>query len=180
MEEILYYIGQGFGLIAIALGFISFQMKTQRKLILAQLATAVVFCIHYALIGALTGMAMNVVGAIRCVAYYYRNQKGSKSPVIPIIFTVCMATAGILTWTDWYSVFMLLGLVINTVFMASSAPQRVRASILVSSPLVIVYNVFTTSYGGIVYESVAIISSAIGIVRYIKEKNKEKIGCSEQ
>lgn len=179
MEEVLYYIGQGFGVVAIALGFISFQMKTQKRLILAQLATAFVFCLHYALIGALTGMAMNIVATVRCVAYYYRNQKGSKSPVIPIIFTVCMATAGILTWTDWYSVFMLMGLVINTVFMASSAPQRVRASILVSSPLVIVYNIFAHSYGGIVYEAVAIVSSAIGIVRFIKKKKVDDI-CLEQ
>ena len=35
MEEILHYIDQGFGVVAIALGFLSYQMKTPRAIIVA-------------------------------------------------------------------------------------------------------------------------------------------------
>jgi hypothetical protein len=179
MEEIIWWIGQGFGVIAIALGFLSYQMKTQRGVILAQTATAVVFVIHFALIGAWTGMAMNIVSAIRSIAYYYRNKKGSHDVVIPLIFTVIMAASGILTWTGWYSVFMLLGLVINTVCMSLYDADKVRKSILVSCPLVIIYDIFVLSYSGIVYESVAMVSAAVGLIRYYKRKNEDK-ECSEQ
>ena len=68
---------------------------------------------------------------------------------------------------------MFLGLVINSVCLAFSDPQNVRKSILVTSPMVIVYNCFAHSYGGIVYETVAIVSSAIGIFRMTKN-DKEK------
>ena len=47
-----------------------------------------------------------------------------------------------------------------------------RKSILVTSPLVLIYDVFTLSIGGIVYETVAIVSSIIGIVRYRKDMVK--------
>jgi hypothetical protein len=65
---------------------------------------------------------------------------------------------------------VLLGLVINTVCMAFPDAQKVRKSILVTSPLVLTYDVFVLSVGGIVYESVAILSSLIGILRNRKNK----------
>lgn len=170
LEEILYIIGQCLGVVAIALGFISFQLKTQGQLLIAQTATATVFCLHYALIGGYTAMAMNMVGIVRCIAFYFRNKKGSKSIFLPILFAVIMAAAGILTWEAWYSVFVFLGLVINSVCLSFSNPQNVRKSILVTSPMVIVYNCFKHSYGGIVYETIAIISSAIGIARNTKKQ----------
>lgn len=165
MEEILYIIGQEFGIVAIILGFISFQLKTQGQLLIAQTSVATVFCLHYALIGGWTGMAMNMVGIIRCVAFYFRNKKGSKGRFLPMLFAVIMAVAGILTWEKWYSLFIFLGLVINSVCLSFSDPQNVRKSILVTSPMVIVYNCFKHSYGGLVYETIAIISSFIGILR---------------
>ena len=140
-------------------------MKTQEKLILMQALTGLVFIIHYLMIGAVTGMAMNIVGLIRCIVYYFRNKKGSNEKVTPIIFAVIMGIIGILTWESWYSVFVFLGLIINTLCLALSDPQKVRASILVTSPLVLIYDAFAQSFGGIVYESVAIISALIGIIR---------------
>jgi hypothetical protein len=117
------------------------------------------------MLGAITGMAMNIVSLIRCVVYYFRNRSGSTERITPIIFTVIMAIMGIVTWNAWYSVFIFLGLVINTMCMAFSDPQKVRASIFVTSPMVIVYDIFTLSIGGIIYESVAITSSVIGFIR---------------
>lgn len=165
----IFIIGQIFGVIAIALGFLSYQMKTQEKLILMQALTGFVFIIHYLMIGAVTGMAMNIVGLVRCIVYYFRNKKRSDEKVTPIIFAIIMGLIGILTWETWYSVFVFFGLIINTLCLAFSDPQKVRASILVTSPLVIIYDAFALSFGGIVYESVAIISALIGILRNRKK-----------
>ena len=61
-------IGQGFGLVAVAFGFLSYQMNTQKKLLAMQLVTAIVFCIHYALIGATSGFLCNVLITLRNIA----------------------------------------------------------------------------------------------------------------
>lgn len=172
MDKILFIIGQIFGIIAIILGFVSYQMKTQKQLLICQTATSLVFCIHYFLIGATTGMAMNMVNVVRNIFYYRRNQKGNKSLIVPIIFTSILAVIGILTWNGWYSIFVFLGLIINSMCMSFADPQNVRKSILVTSPMVLIYDAFTLSVGGFVYEAVAIISSVIGILRNAK-KNKE-------
>ena len=171
MPEAIYIIGQIFGGIAILCGFLTYQMKTQKQILLMLVATSSVFCLHYLMIGAISGMAMNIIGVLRGLLYYYRNEKGWKSPVIPVTCTALMAVIGVISWEAWYSVFVFLGLVIHTWCTSRDNPQFVRASILVTSPLVLLYDVFARSIGGTIYEAVAIASATIGIVRYRKIQN---------
>ena len=122
----IFIIGQIFGIIAIVLGFLSYQMKDQRKLMILLGCTALVFTIHYLMIGAMTGMALNIVVLVRCIVYYFRNKKGSNEKISPIIFAVILVAIGIFTWEDWYSVFILLGLAISTLCMALPSAQKIR------------------------------------------------------
>ena len=75
INEILFIIGQILGIIAILLGFVTYQMKTQKQLLICQTAVSLVFCVHYLLIGATTGMAMNIVNVVRNFVYSRRNEK---------------------------------------------------------------------------------------------------------
>ena len=172
MEEILYYIGQGLGVVAIALGFINYQVKTRAQVLIVHTATTVCFTLHYMLIGAYVGMAMNFIGFVRDLVFYFTAKEDKVSRFWAIFFAVAMAAMGIISWQGWYSVFVFLGLVINSYSISFTNPQNIRKSILITSPLVIAYNCFVLSYGGIVYESVAIISAVIGIIKFRKkEKN---------
>lgn len=168
-----YYItliGQILGGIAVVLGFLSYQTSTAKKLLAIQTATCVVFCAHYLLIGAYSAFALNAVGIVRNVVYYHKDKKFFSGKLFPILFAVIMAILGALSWQGLYSLFVIVGLVVNTLCMSLSDPQNIRKSILVTSPLVLIYDVFVLSIGGIVYESVAIISSIIGIIRARKQE----------
>ena len=166
----VWIIGQGFGIVAIILGFVTYQVHTQRQIIFMQSLVAAVFCIHYGLIGAYSALAMNAVNIVRNIIYDYRMKKGIKSQVIPIVFVVIQVIMCALTWEAWYSVFVLVGICINTYCMSLPDPQKLRKSILVSSPMVLTYDIFAGSVGGSIYESVAIISAAVGIFRYRKQR----------
>lgn len=159
-------IGQIMGFVAVVLGFVSFQMRTQKQLLVVQTATTIAFCVHYFLIGATSGMLLNLLGIARNLAYYHKDKPFFSGNKCPIFFSVMMGVAGLLSWQGYYSIFVVLGLVINTLCLSFSDPQKIRKSILVTSPMVLVYDAFVLSIGGIIYESVAIISSTIGIVRY--------------
>ena len=104
MEATLYYIGQALGIVAVILGFISYQMKLPRGIILTQLATAMVFAARYLLIGAVTAAVLNFLAGLKCIAYYFRDKRGSRSPVEPIVFIALVIVSGILTWESWYSI----------------------------------------------------------------------------
>ena len=134
-----------------------------------QASVAAVFGIHYLLIGAYSGMAMNAVGIVRNLVYNRQNQKGSSSRLVPIVFVLIQCVMCALTWEAWYSVFVLFGLTINTYCLSFKNPQNVRKSIFVTSPLVLTYDVLAGSIGGMIYESVAIISAFIGVLRHRKQ-----------
>lgn len=77
--------------------------------------------------------------------------------------------SGLMTWQGYYSLYVIAGVAINTLCLAFTDTQKTRASILVSSPLVLIYDVFVMSIGGIINESVVIVSPIIGIVRFKKK-----------
>ena len=172
MDNPIYLLGQIFGVIAVVLGFVSYQVRTQKMLLLIQTITTVVFVIHYLLIGAMSGMALNAVAMARNIVYSRRDLKIFSSKGWPIVFAVIMGLIGLLSWQAWYSIFVVLGLVINSVCMSFKDPQKIRKSILVTSPLVLIYDVFALSVGGIVYESVAVTSALVGIIRFRKQSAK--------
>lgn len=163
-------IGQIVGFVAVALGFVSFQMRTQKQLLVVQFVTTLTFCLHYYLIGATSGLVLNLLGAVRNLAYYYREKPLFSGKKCPIFFALLMGVAGVLTWQGAYSLFVVAGLVINTICLSFAQPQKIRASILVTSPLVLVYDVFVSSFGGVIYESVVIVSSIIGLLRFRKQQ----------
>lgn len=159
------------GVLAIALGFLSYQTKSRKGVLALQTLTTVTFTVHYLLLGAYSGMLMNVVGIARNIFYYNKDKKFFSWRWWPVVFAVIAAALGILAWEDWYSVFVVVGITINTVCMSLSA-QNIRKSILVTSPMVLIYDVFAKSVSGAVYEAVAIVSAAIGIYRFSKRSRE--------
>ena len=167
-----YIIGQTLGIVAVFLGFLNYQVKTREQLLVVHTITILCFIIHYGLIGAYAGMAMNSVGIVRNIVFYFVGKKGKVSPVLAAVFALIVGVLGIMNWEAWYSVFCLFGLVINSYALSFSNPKNVRRSILITSPLVLTYDIFARSYGGTAYETVAIVSALIGLIRFKREEEK--------
>lgn len=163
-------IGQILGILAVISGFICFQMKSAGKLLLVEMITASIFTAHYFFIGAYTAVALNLLGIIKCVGYYFRDKKGSKNLFLPIFFTAITVVAGILTWEGWHSALILVGLVVYTMSLSLPNPQIIRYSIFIKSPLCLGYNVIVNSIGGIVYECAIFISAIIATIKYHVQK----------
>ncbi len=177
MEEILYYIGQGFGIIAVILGFVNYQVKTREQVLYVHIATTLVFAVHFALLKEYPTAIMQLVGTTRNIVFYHVGKKGYVSKGWAILFAALMGTFGSVSMFvigngEWYAIICILGLVINSYAMSFVNPNSVRKSILVSSPLVLAYDMLVTSVGGAIYEAIVIVSSIIGLIRYGKEKDK--------
>lgn len=84
-----------------------------------------------------------------------------------------MIVVGIFTYQNWISLLMIAAMALNTVLFSFTKPKLVRTTILISSPLLLVYNILTGSIGGVINELFTEISSVVGIIRYdIKKKDK--------
>lgn len=167
-------IGQILGIIAVGLTFLSYQANTQKKVLLIQTAATAMFFIHYCFISATSALVLNGVCILRNIVYYYKDKKLFSGKFFPIFFTVVIPILGGLSWQGPISLFIILGLAINTYILSGNNPQTLRKSILLTSSLIIIYNIFVFSIGGIINELVAIVSSVIGIIR-TNVKNKEQI-----
>lgn len=173
LNDIIYITGQVLGIVAVILGFVSFQMKTARGILLFQTITAAVFSAHYLMIGAWTAVALNSLAAVQNIVYYFRDKRGSKSVVPPIIFCVLLIASTILTWEGWHSALIMAGLVVLSLSLALFDAQKIRFSMFIKSPLCLVYNIIAKSGGGIIYECTVLVSSAIGIIKESISKRKE-------
>ena len=173
-ETTVFYIAQALGVVAIILGFINYIVKTRVQVLFVNSVTALCFVLHYLCLGAWAGMALNCVAFIRNIVYYYAGKNSKANKALAIIFAVLMGTMGItvslLANEAWYFILSVVALMINSYAMSFSNPNHIRKSILITSPLVLAYDCFVRSMGGAVYESVAIISAIIGLIRYKKKR----------
>ena len=164
-------IGQIIGTIAPILTVISYQLNTKRSVLLALTGATVATAIGYLLIGAMSGFVLNLVCVARNFICFFLKENTKSAYITGMIFAVIMCCLGATSWQGIHSLLIISGLAINTVFMALGVPQWLRKSILLTSMLVLIYNILEFSVGGMINEVLAISSAVVGIVRFRKEKN---------
>ena len=170
MQNFLTLIGHALGFVSVALFFYSYQRTKKSKIVIIQTVATALSCIQYLLIGALSGFALNIVCIIRNFVFYYRDKNKRTDLTAPILFAVGMAVVSFFSWEGIHSLLITAGLVFNTVCMGVFNAKTFRKTILISSSLILIYNIFASSYSGILSESISLISVIIGIIRYRSEK----------
>lgn len=164
-------IAQIIGLVAMAFSFITYQMKSNRGVMVMLSLATTLFCIHYSILGATTGLVLNIVGIVRNICYYFKDKKVLSSKVVPIILAAIMAVLSVFTWEGYHSAFFVVGITINTLAMGYLSSQGLRKSILLTSTLILIYDALipgNPSVSGMLNETIAITSSIIGIIRFRK------------
>lgn len=163
-------IGQIISVVAVIITFITYQMKSNRMIFVMLSVATLVSCIAYACLGATTALGLNLMSIVRNVCYYFNTKKILSSKIIPVILATIMVVMSLFLWEGYHSIFFVVGLALNTLAMGYFNPQNLRKSILLTSSLILIYNLFIPSVGGIINEGVAITSSIVGIWRYRQKK----------
>ena len=165
-EDPIWFIGQALGFLAVVLTFVSYQAKTPKKLLIVQTASTVSTMFSYLLIGAPAGMVLNAVCVVRNFIYYFREKKIFSYRFWPYLLAAVIGALGALSWEGPATLLLIFALMNNTIVLSFGNNRLLRWSILVTCSLIILYNIFVASYGGILNESVAIVSSVIALIRY--------------
>lgn len=168
MEEI---IGQILGVIATLITFLSYQMNTKRSVLITQTAATAFTCVSYLLLGATPGFVLNIVCIVRNVIYYFQKAQSRANLACALVLAAVIGALGALSWQGAESLLIIIALAVNTVFLSFGRPQLLRYSILFTSSAILIYNVLVFTVGGIANETVAIVSSIIGIIRFKKTNN---------
>lgn len=168
-------VGQILGILATIIGVCSFQVNKKKQLLLIQSVSTTCTCLSYLFLGATSGFALNIVCLVRNGVFYFRKKGTGMDYVLTVMFMVLMGCIGALSWQGYISLLIIIALAANTFFMCIGSAQALRYSILVTSTMVLIYNIKFIAVGGIFYESFAIVSSVIGILRFRKDKKESEI-----
>lgn len=164
---------QGIGVLGIIAGVLSFQCKKHRPLMFLRSANEFLFAAQYGLLGAYTGMAMNLIGVARNLLFAEYVQRGRDTKKIRAVFSALFLIFVGFTWQGYKSIMIGIAKVLSTVAYGSSRTGFVRIIILFTSIAWLIYNLSVGAYAGGVCEVFSIISIVIGIVRIDIMKKKE-------
>lgn len=166
MQEIL---GQVFSWVAALFGFATYQCKIQKRVLITLSICGLSLCISYLLLGAYSGLALNIVGLIRNFVFAAKNKKIFSHKWWPVVFAGLMGFAGALSWQGPVSLLIIIALMLHTLFLSSENVQNLRKCILLTSSMVLLYNVYYQVWGGVLFEAVGIVSAIIGLIRFRKK-----------
>lgn len=167
-------LGQIIGILATVITALSYQMNTKKSLLLTQSLATALTCISYLFLGASAGFALNIVCLVRNGCFYYLKEGQTPIYISTAILTAAMVVLGAFSWQGPISLLMIIALAVNTVFLSLGKPQILRYSILLTSSMILIYNVYVFTIGGMLNESIAIGSSLIGILRFRKGKEAQE------
>ena len=161
-------IVQGIGILGMICFIISYQIKVNKTLFLVQTLGTALFCLQFILLGAWSGCLNLVMIIIRNVMlskfnkYEWIRWKGW----VAVICAACTVIL-IFTWAGPLSLLPFVALIGSTIGYWTNNAQKIRLSNLVcASPAWIIYDIFVGSIGGMLSESIAIISILVSIYRY--------------
>ena len=171
--DILDIFIQAVGVVAMFFSVFSYQMNRHKQIMFMQIVATGLFGLLYFMLGAITGMAACAIGVVRGFVFYHKDKKWARWNGFIVLFIIAFIISGILTWQGPLSVLMIVAFVLSTFSFSFTKPMLVRATILISSPMMLVFDILTGSIGGIINEILVEVSSVVGLLRYdIKWKKK--------
>lgn len=158
-------VAQIIGIVALVAAVISFQQRTYKGILVLQLVSSGLFAFHFAMLGAYTGAVLNAIAAVRSLIYAYKGKPWADNILWFWLFCVLSVMVGVFTWNGPLSILPVLGMISTTAVFLTKTPKMVRIVSFPSSPLWLVYNIFTHSLGGVITEVISMISIIVAMIR---------------
>lgn len=166
---------QGIGFLGMIASIVSFQCKKHSQVVTLRTINELLFAVQYFLLGAYTGMAMNLIGCVRNVIFTEMVKRQKKTTKVAIAFSVAFLAFTVLSWSGPKSILVGIAKVISTFAYGNKNTKVIRWLILFTSASWLFYNIAVNSYAGALCEMVTIASIVAAIVRIeIIEKIKGK------
>ena len=163
---ISFWLIQLIGLVGSVISFTSLQSGSRTKILSLQILCCVLWVVHYALLGAYTGVLINILGLGRAVVCAFNDRPWAKNPLWLAFFLVCYAVSPLLTWNGPYCLLLGGAMMLTTVALWTHNMRLTRLLYLFNSPLVLVYNLIAQSYSSAAIEVVAFLSFLLAVWRF--------------
>lgn len=168
------------GFLALAVSAISFQQKTQKRIVIGQCICASLWGIHMMLLGAWAGTLLNVVAAVRALVYSYREQHAwachrAWYAVFIGLFAACSLFSALQPKGEgWLALLPFVAMTLTTFSLAEKRPFKVRLLTLINCPFWLLYDLFNGSIAGVIAETSNIVSIVLAMIRLDLNAQKKR------
>lgn len=184
MGGIYQVVAQGIGIIGMVVVALSFQSKSQRRLILIQLVGAALFTVNFLMLGAISGGLINFISIFRSLIFGNKKKFHGDNPIWLVIIIGLYGVAYILTFTVFgvrptvenllIESLTVIGMSASTIGFFLKDAAAVRKMGLIHSPAWLTYNCIRGAIGGALCEAFSLVSIVIGMLRYDIKRNDQR------
>jgi len=152
-------IAQILGFVPVILGFFIFRNVSRRTSIVIKAVSDFLSAVHFLLLGAPTGCAINAVNTLRGICFAQKGrQKWADGIWMPILFCCATAVSTALSWAGLISLLPLFGSCLAVVGYWCSKPSHLRRFNFAGIFLWTIYGFITLSVPTIVGNTISLIS----------------------
>lgn len=164
MSEIMI---QAIGFVGVAFFIASYQIKSNKALFMCQMIGCIIFCIQFFLMGAYTGAVSLIINIIRNLLLVKAKEwKWVSSKWTMLVIIAMLAAMTIYTWDGLISLLPFISVAVTTVGYWTNNAQKIRLSQFIGSPCTLVYDILIRSWGGVLSESITLISIIVSVIRF--------------
>ncbi len=161
-----FWFIQLIGLVGSVISFTSLQSGSRKKILSLQILCCLLWVVHYGLLGAYTGVLINLLGLGRAAVCSFNDRPWAKSPLWLVFFLACYAVSPLLTWDGPYCLLLGGAMMLTTVALWIHNMRLTRLLYLLNSPLVLAYNLIAQSYSSAIIEVIAFCSFFFAVWRF--------------
>jgi hypothetical protein len=155
---------QFLAILAVLFFIISYHAKSRKKILTLQIISVFIWAVHFLLLNAWTGAALMSINGVVIFAFLFKGKNKLTNSLILYSSLCVYVLFDVLTWTNIYSLFPLLGVFCGLTAKWQNSPKLIRIISYPVSVLWIVYDVYAGAYGSIVAEVLIMISITISLI----------------
>lgn len=167
----LYFLFiQVLGFIAWILLVYSYYRENTNKILIFQIISTFLFCVHYYLLGAYSGLLICFYEIVRDYSYYKTDKDNHIFLGSLVIYTI----SAIVTYTNFLDLFPYIASMIDGFFLTKKRKIVVFGAI-VTYVMWFIYDMYALSYSGAITDGILIISNIMILVFNIDIFNGKNI-----
>ena len=154
------------GFVGLGMSVGAFQFKKHGQIVFCKIISALSFALHYALLGAWSGAALELISAIRDVIFRHQVKKNRSTLPTMIGFGLFVVATGVVTYTGWLSLLPVACKLLTTISYGMKNEKWLRRITMPSSFLWIIYNSSVGSISGMVTDCLNLVSILIAMYKF--------------